>query len=152
VRYQIRNADERDLDRLAEFEIEIARISFMDGAIDDPDVHHKKLAKALTRDADGMFVAVDEQDAAVGWLWMAINQNFMTGEKYVNFRSLAVATVPERASVGELLLSTGLDYARRSGATSVVGKVHWANEAMRLLYRKFGFEATHLTLRRVLTE
>ena len=51
ARYFVRNAAERDLDALAEFEITIARISFPDDPVVDPDVHKKKLSKALGRDS-----------------------------------------------------------------------------------------------------
>lgn len=145
--HAVRLADERDLDALAAFEVEIARISFPGEAVDDPQVHRRKLAKALERDRAGMFVAADTGDRAVGWLWMAINQNFLTGEKYANFRSLAVAEIDDRAGVAEALMDRGLAYARDAGATSVVGKVHWANQGMRVLYRRYGFEAAHLTMR-----
>jgi GNAT superfamily N-acetyltransferase len=144
---QVRPAQERDLDALAAFEVDIARISFPGEAVDDPQVHRRKLAKALEKDPAGMFVAVDAADRPVGWLWMAVNQNFLTGNRYVNFRSLAVADVPDRAAVGEALLERGLAFGRDAGATSVVGKVHFGNQGMRVLYRKYGFEAAHLTMR-----
>jgi len=146
--YLVRLAEEKDLDVLAEFEVEIARISFDEDAVVDPQMHRNKLAKALRRGREGMLVAVDDSGRPVGWLWIALNHNFLTGARYANFRSLAVAPIPERSQVGELLLKGGLDYADRTGATEVVGKVHLRNAPMRVLYRKFGFEATHLTMRR----
>jgi len=146
--YVVRLAEEADLDALAAFEVEIARISFEEDAVVDPGTHRKKLAKALDRDRNGMLVAVDGSGRLVGWLWIALNQNFLTGARYANFRSLAVAPIAERGEVGELLLERGLDYADRAGVTEVVGKVHVRNAGMRVLYRKYGFEATHLSMRR----
>ncbi|MCP2168628.1 GNAT family N-acetyltransferase [Goodfellowiella coeruleoviolacea] len=144
----VRAADERDLPRLAEFEAEIARISFGEAAVDDPAKHEARLAKAMTRSRAGMYVACPaEGGPAVGWMWMSINQNAVTGERYANFRSLAVAPVPDRTAVAELLISTGLGFAAEHGVTEVVGKVHVGNVPMRALYRKFGFEATHLSMR-----
>ena len=59
--YLLRAPQEKDLPAIIDFEIEIARISFPDDAIVDPAVHHKKLAKALERDREGMFVAENQQ-------------------------------------------------------------------------------------------
>jgi hypothetical protein len=146
--YLVRLAEEGDLDALAAFEVEIARISFAEDAVVDPQVHKKKLAKALSREREGMFVAVDDSGYPVGWLWITLNRNFLTGAMYANFRSLAVAVIPDRAHVGELLLERGLDYAERRSVTEVVGKVHIRNASMRVLYRKYGFEARNLTMRR----
>ncbi|MEU9608337.1 GNAT family N-acetyltransferase [Streptomyces sp. NPDC048057] len=132
---------------MAEFEVEIAKISFADEAITDPAVHEKKLLKAMTRTRDGMLVACRGDGPADGWLWITVNTNAMSGARYANFRSLAVADVPERTEIGELLLEKGLEFVRSEGVEEVVGKVHVRNVRMRTLYRKFGFESTHLTMR-----
>lgn len=144
--FTIRPAREEDLPALARFEVEIARISFSDNAVEDPEVHHRKLHKAMRRDPEGMFVAAREGEEPIGWLWMALNTNSFTGDRYVNFRSLATADVPQRSAVAEALLETGLDFARRNEVTRVVGKVHVGNVPMRTLYHKYGFQATHLTM------
>jgi RimJ/RimL family protein N-acetyltransferase len=39
-----------------------------------------------------------------------------------------------------------LDAARGAGLLQLTGKVHARNLGMRALYRKFGFEATHITM------
>ena len=72
----------------------------------------------------------------------------MTGARYGNFRSLAVADVPDRSLIGELLLAAVLRAADQAGFTQLTGKVHARNLGMRALYRKFGFEATHVTMER----
>lgn len=149
--YTFRAPTEDDLPALVQFEIEIARISFPDDAIVDEDVHRKKIAKALDRDREGMFVAEDAQTGAVvGWLWVALNTNFLTNERYATFRSLAVARGPEHPSSGTLadaIFAHGIEYARGLGVTEITGKVHVNNASMRLVYRKFGFEAEHLTMK-----
>ncbi|GAA2804936.1 GNAT family N-acetyltransferase [Crossiella cryophila] len=145
--FQVRPAVESDLRRLAEFEAEIARISFQDDAIDDLDVQEKRMAKAMAKSAEGMFVACRGDEPAAGWLWITVNTNPMSGQRYANFRSLAVAEIPERTQVGELLLQAGLDHVDAHGVTEVVGKVFSGNLPMRVLYRQFGFEAAHLTMK-----
>ena len=88
--YTVRHPEAADLDALVQFEIDIARISFPDDPVVDPEVHRKKLQKALERDREGMFVAVEaETGRPAGWLWVALNTNFLTGESYANFRSIS---------------------------------------------------------------
>lgn len=145
----VRLAEERDLDALAGFEAEIARVSFADEAVTDLQTHRKKLAKALPRDRDGMFVADDGTGRVVGWLWLAINQNFLTGERYANFRSLAVAPDADREAAVAALFEHAIAHAEQQEATSIVGRVHVDNTGMRVLYRRYGFEPAHLTMRRV---
>jgi predicted methyltransferase/L-amino acid N-acyltransferase YncA len=146
TRSRVRLAETRDLPALADFEVRIAEVSFGEDAVTDPEVHHAKLAKALGRDRDGMLVAEDEHGRVVGWLWLAVNTNFLTGQRYANFRSLAVA--PDAAPrTAESLLDRALSYARHQGVTEVVGRVHVDNAPMRVLYRKYGFRPAHLTMR-----
>lgn len=145
--YVVRPARASDLDELARFEADIARISFGDDAVVDLDVHRKKLTRAMEKDPRGMFAA-DAGERVAGWLWVALNTNFLTGDRYANFRSLATDEADRGTELPELLLDAGLRFACGEGATEVTGRVHVANERMRMLYRKFGFEASYLVLRR----
>ena len=144
----IRQAEERDLPALVDFEIQIARISFPDDPVEDPEIHRKKLSKAMERDREGMFVAEDPAGKVVGWLWVALNTNFLTNEHYATFRSLAVSPGDESSEVADALFAHGIEYARSKGVMEITGKVHVANVSMRVVYRKFGFEAEHLTMKK----
>ena len=147
--YTVRQAEERDLEAIVGFEVQIARISFPDDPVDDPAIHRKKLAKAMERDREGMFVAgAGLGDEVVGWLWVALNTNFLTSQPYATFRSLAVSPGPDSAGVADLLFAHGIEYARSKGVSEITGKVHVANVSMRVIYRKFGFEAEHLTMKK----
>jgi ribosomal protein S18 acetylase RimI-like enzyme len=149
----LRTPNESDLPAIVDFEIEIARISFGEDAILDPGVHRKKLTKALERDREGMFVAEDNKTGEIeGWLWVALNSNFLTGESYATFRSLATrhgVDHPRSAEVADMLFAHGIRYAEQKGVREITGKVHVNNTAMRLVYRKHGFEAEHLTMKRI---
>ncbi|MFF9085877.1 GNAT family N-acetyltransferase [Streptomyces sp. NPDC014991] len=145
--YVTRQADEHDLAAIGAFEVDIARVSFGGDAVDDPARHRTRLARAMEKSRDGMIVAHRPGDPVIGWLWVSINQNTMTGDRYANFRSLAVAPVERRAEVAELLISSGLEFAVRNGLTEVVGRVHVANVPMRTLYRKFGFTPANLVMK-----
>jgi len=146
--FLIRPARQDDLDVIAGFEIDIARVSFGDEAVEDPALHRKRVAAALGKPGEVTLVAVTEQGgpAPVGWAWLSGRTNSLTGARYGNFRSLATADIPDRAAVAELLMAAVLRAAREAGYTHLTGKTHARNLGMRALYRKFGFEATHLTM------
>jgi len=143
----IRVAAEGDLAALVAFEIRIATISFGAEAVTEPAVHEKKLRKALERGEPGMFV-LERGGAVQGWLWATFNTNFLTDEAYATFRSLAVdESVPDHAVLADALFGYGIAYARRAGMREITGKVHVANTPMRLIYKKAGFTAEHLTMK-----
>jgi L-amino acid N-acyltransferase YncA len=150
--YVIRDATEADLDAIAGFEIDIAKISFSEDAITDPALHRRRVSGSLGKPGEVTLVAVPAADPAqvIGWAWLSPRTNSLTGAKYGNFRSLAVAGIPARSAVGELLLAAVLGAATRAGLTQLTGKVHAQNLGMRALYRKFGFEAVHLTMEKKL--
>jgi L-amino acid N-acyltransferase YncA len=56
--------------------------------------------------------------------------------------------VPGRSQAGEALLAAVVAAAEAAGLTELVGKVSARNLGMRTLYRKFGFETAHLTMRK----
>jgi GNAT superfamily N-acetyltransferase len=150
VGYLVRPAAESDLGVLVEFEIEIARVSFGDDAISDAALHHKRVSAAVGKPGEITLVAVARTApaAAVGWAWLSGRTNSLTGARYGNFRSLAVAGIPDRAPVAELLMTAVLAAADEAGFTALTGKVHAGNLGMRAVYRQFGFEATHITMER----
>ncbi len=148
--YLIRAARDSDVEAIVGYEIEIAVISFADEAITDPALHRKRVTGALGKPGEITFVAVaaGQPDVPVGWAWVSARTNSLTGDRYGNFRSLAVSDLPDRPLIGELLLAAVLDAADQAGLRQLTGKVHAANLGMRALYRKFGFTATHLTMER----
>ena len=148
--FQIRPAQEEDLDAIASFEIEIARVSFGEEAIEDPALHRKRVAGALGKPGEVTLVAVapGAPRELVGWAWLSGRTNSLTGARYGNFRSLATAGIPGPGEVPELLMQAVLRAADEAGFGQLTGKVHASNLGMRTLYRKFGFEATHITMER----
>jgi L-amino acid N-acyltransferase YncA len=148
--YLIRPASEADLDALVGYEIEIAIVSFADEAVTDPAMHRKRVGRALGQPGEVTLVAAADAapDVPLGWAWLSARTNSLTGDQYGNFRSLAVADIPDRAAIGDLLMTAVLAAADEAGLTQLTGKVHAGNLGMRALYRKFGFTATHLTMER----
>jgi L-amino acid N-acyltransferase YncA len=148
--YLIRPAGQDDLDAIAGFEVEIAKASFGDEAVTDAGLHRRRVAGALGKPGEVTLVAAARAAPGrpVGWAWLSARTNSLTGARYGNFRSLAVADIPDRSQVGELLLAAVLRAADQAGMGQLTGKVHARNLGMRALYRKFGFEATHITMER----
>jgi L-amino acid N-acyltransferase YncA len=146
--YLVRDAREADLDVIAGFEVQIALVSFGAEAITDPQLHRRRVAGALGKPGEFTLVAVDAagSDVALGWAWLTARTNSLTGARYGNFRSLAVAEVADRPLIGELLMTAILAAAEREQFTQLTGKVHAGNLGMRSLYRAFGFTATHITM------
>ena len=150
--FLIRPASDGDLDVIAGFEIDIARASFGDEAIEDAALHRKRAAAALGKPGEVTLVAVavtgdgEVGGEPVGWAWLSGRTNSLTGARYGNFRSLATADIPGRGAVAELLMAAVVRAAGEAGYTHLTGKTHARNLGMRALYRKFGFEATHLTM------
>jgi L-amino acid N-acyltransferase YncA len=146
--YLIRPAGQDDLDAIVRYEIDIAVISFGAEAITDPVLHRKRVTSALGKPGEITLVAMAADGPAnpLGWAWLSARTNSLTGDRYGNFRSLAVSDVPDRSQIGELLLAAVLTAADEAGMTQLTGKVHAENLGMRALYRKFGFRATHLTM------
>jgi ribosomal protein S18 acetylase RimI-like enzyme len=141
----IRQATPADVPTIAEFESEIARISFPENPIIDPAVHRKRLCKALARTPEGMFVAqIDGQ--IVGWLWITLNTSFTTRERYATLRSLAVEPGWRGNGIGRSLVAFALEHCHHGGAQWVTGKVHVDNAPMRALFHAAGFHPKHLTM------
>jgi L-amino acid N-acyltransferase YncA len=148
--YLIRDATDSDLAAIASFEVEIARVSFGAEAITDLALHRRRVSGALGKPGELTLIAAAREAPAapLGWAWMSARTNSLTQARYGNFRSLAVADVPDRSVIGELLLAAVLRAADDARFTQLTGKVHAGNLGMRALYRKFGFEVTHLTMER----
>ena len=145
----IRPATADDLDALVGYEIEIARISFGDGAVTEPALHRKRITGSLGK-PDEVTLVAERDGAVVGWVWLSGRTNSLTGDRYGNLRSLATSDVAGRGAVAEQLLDAALAAARERGVTEVVGKVHMRNVAMRAVYAKLGFAAEHLSMRKQL--
>jgi GNAT superfamily N-acetyltransferase len=148
--YLVRPARDSDVEAIVGYEIEIAVISFADEAITDPALHRKRVTSALGKPGEITLIAAAraEPDQPLGWAWLSARTNSLTGDRYGNFRSLAVSEVADRSLIGELLMAAVLAAADEAAMTRLTGKVHAGNLGMRALYRKFGFTATHLTMER----
>lgn len=141
----IRNIEETDVPVLAEFEREIAVISFGDSAVVDVLFHQKKIRKAMQREREGMLVL--EADGEIyGWLWMTDQINSVSNEHYINFKSFYMKPHEREEDFTGKLMEAGMGFAKGVGAKRIVGKVFVSNLPMRSVYKRFGFKPTHLTM------
>lgn len=134
-----------DLAAVADYEREISIKSFGDQAVTDLAFHVRKLEKAMPKEGKGMLVLEIEGQVA-GWLWMTPKTNFVTEEKYMNFKSFYIADSYRGSEYVSALMDAGMEYTRQQQAERIVGYVHVSNIPMRILYKKYGFEPTHLTM------
>ncbi len=148
----VRALDESDIPQVAAFEAEIAVISFGEEAVADPAQHVAKLQRALGKGDDIMLVLA-EPAQVLGWLWISLNTNAFTGDRYANFRSFALHPRVRGGQAGERLFAAGLERVKQAGGIGkMVGKVHVDNLPMRLLYKQLGFKPVHLTMELALEE
>jgi predicted methyltransferase/GNAT superfamily N-acetyltransferase len=142
---EIRLAGKEDLTAIVDFEIEIARISFPEDPITDPEVHRSKLTKIMDREPEGMYVMASE-GRVIGWLWITINTQPLTRRTYGTLRSLAVRHDSRGTGAGRALLEFGIDYCRRNHTEWMVTKVFAENLPMRTLCLSLGFHIKHLSM------
>ena len=142
---EIRSIQESDIEKIALYELEISKISFGIDAITDIDFHKKKISKAIPAEKDGMLVLC-ENNIIIGWLWMTNKINYLSGANYINFKSFYIEEIARGEKYTNLLLEKGIEFAYEKKAKYIVGKVNINNVPMRLIYKKFGFTPTHLTM------
>jgi len=141
----IRQIESRDLQEIANWEREIAMISFGEEAITELAFHSRKLEKAMQRERSGMMVL--EIDGCIeGWMWMSTRVNSITQDAYMQFRSFYIRESFRGMPSVDALFEAGMQLAKNEGIRSIVGHVHVHNLPMRALYKKYGFAPTHLTM------
>ena len=137
-----------DIEAVAAFEAEIAIRSFGEEAVTDLAHYRKKLGKLLKYGDDWTMVLVRGQsggpDLVVGWAWVSSRENFITGDRYADFRSFYVDGKRAGPATAVRLLRAVLAHARDRGYTRIVGRTASSNRAMRSLYGLAGFQERHV--------
>ena len=141
----IRNIHKNDVDIIAKYEVDISKISFGNDAITDLQFHRNKILKSIADEKDGMLVLCDG-NIIIGWLWMTKKINYLSGDNYINFKSFYIEEKYRGEKYADILLKKGIEFAYSNTAKYIVGKVNIENMPMRLMYKKFGFNPTHLTM------
>src|SRR4051795_9705562 len=110
-KFQLRALEEKDLETVAMFEGEIAKISFPDDPITDVPFYVKKLKQLMANKDAAAFVA-ESDGALVGWSNVSQRQNFITKEKYADFHSIYVAPSQRGGGVVAALVTAVFDWCQ----------------------------------------
>ena len=88
-RVALRRLEPEDVPVVAQFEREIAEISFPDDPVTDPAFYERKLRQAVT-DAKSEPMVGEAGGRIVAWAWIGTRENFITHERYGELRSFYV--------------------------------------------------------------
>src|SRR5215813_14045754 len=146
-RVVLRRLAPEDIPVLAQFEREIAEISFPDDPVTDPAFYERKLRQAIDDRKGEPMVAV-AGGRIVAWAWIGTRENFITHERYGELRSFYVVADFRGTGYAMKLMRACLDYCATHGLARLMGRTHAANEAMQSVYEMYGFEAKHVTYER----
>ncbi len=136
-----------DVPVVAQFEREIAEISFPDDPVTDLAFYERKLRQAVS-DAKSEPMVGEADGRIVAWAWIGTRENFITHERYGELRSFYVVADFRGTGYAMKLMRACLDHCARNGLARLTGRTHASNEAMQSVYEMFGFEAKHVTYER----
>jgi RimJ/RimL family protein N-acetyltransferase len=149
--FRLRSLEERDLEAVARFESEIAKISFPEDPITDLGFYVKKLRPLLTHAEAATFVAEDET-GVVGWAYVSQRRNFITKERYADFHSIYVAPSQRGKGVVSALVEAVFDYCRGEKLDRVVFRTRASNEPMKAVLARSGFVPAQIYYEKELRE
>lgn len=148
-RYGVRRLEVSDLAAVAEFEVEIAKISFPDDPITDPEFHKRRLERSIEQ--DGAFVATDlTTNQVVGWALVVSRENFSLKERYADFKSLYIVPAYRGGALVFHLMVAVENFAELNGLTRIAGRTAASNEDMKAVYERCGYHAVHIAFERTL--
>lgn len=141
--FRLRPLEEKDLETVAVFEGEIAKISFPDDPITDIRFYVKKLKQLMANENAAAFVA-ERDGELVGWSNVSQRQNFITKEKYADFHSIYVAPSQRGGGVVSALVNAVFDWCRQQKLDKVVFRTRADNERMKAVLARVGFRPTQI--------
>jgi GNAT superfamily N-acetyltransferase len=146
-RVVLRRLTIEDVPVIAQFEREIAEISFPEDPVTDLAFYDRKLRQAATDPKSEPMVG-EAGGRIVAWAWIGVRENFITHERYGELRSFYVAEDFRGTGYALKLMRACLDYCATHGLARLMGRTHAANESMQAVYQTYGFEAKHVTYER----
>ena len=146
-RVVLRRLAPEDISVVAQFEREIAEISFPDDPVTDPAFYERKLRQAVTDQKSEPMVG-EADGRIVAWAWIGTRENFITHERYGELRSFYVVADFRGTGYAMQLMRVCLDHCARNGLARLSGRTHAANESMQSVYEMFGFDAKHVVYER----
>ena len=148
---RLRSLEIRDVEAVAAYEREIAKISFPDDPITDLGFYVKKVRRLVDDPGAATFVAEDDT-GVVGWAYVSKRQNFITKETYADFHSIFVS--PSQRGTGTVgkLCQAVFDYCAQQKLDRVVFRTRATNEPMKSVLARVGFVPTQIFYERQITE
>jgi RimJ/RimL family protein N-acetyltransferase len=142
-RARLRRLEEKDVETVAGFEREIAKISFPDDPITDLKFYSNKVERLVHDDNAACFVAEDDT-GVVGWAYVSQRRNFITKERYADFHSIYVSPSQRGGGVVSMLVEAVFDHCREKKFGHVVFRTRATNEPMKKVLARVGFVPTQI--------
>jgi len=127
-----------DIEIVASFERDIAKISFPDDPVTDLAFYMKKVGKLVDDRNAATFVAEDDS-GVVGWAYVSKRQNFITKETYADFHSIFVSPSQRGTGTADRLAEAVFDFCRKQKLDRVVFRTRATNEPMKAVLARVGF-------------
>ena len=132
-----------DIEIVASFERDIAKVSFPDDPITDLGFYMKKVGKLVDDRNAATFVAEDDS-GVVGWAYVSKRQNFITKESYADFHSIFVSPSQRGTGTADRLAEAVFDFCRKQKLDRVVFRTRATNEPMKAVLARVGFVPTQI--------
>lgn len=140
---RLRPLKAEDVETVAAFERDIAKISFPDDPITDLAFYKKKVGKLIDDRNAATFVA-DDGTGPVGWAYVSKRQNFITKETYADFHSIFVSPSQRGTGTADKLAQAVFDFCRSQKLDRVVFRTRATNEPMKAVLARVGFVPTQI--------
>jgi RimJ/RimL family protein N-acetyltransferase len=147
---RLRPLQAKDVEAVASFERDIAKISFPDDPVTDLDFYIKKVRKLIDDRGAATFVA-EAGGEVVGWAYVSKRQNFITKESYADFHSIFVSPSQRGTATVGKLVDAVFDYCRNEKLDRVVFRTRATNEPMKAVLARVGFVPTQIFYERQIT-
>ena len=148
---RLRPLEIKDVEAVASYEREIAKISFPDDPITDLGFYVKKVRRLVDDPGAATFVAEDDT-GVVGWAYVSKRQNFITKENYADFHSIFVSPSQRGTGTVSKLCQAVFDYCASQKLDRVVFRTRATNEPMKAVLARVGFVPTQIFYERQITE
>jgi ribosomal protein S18 acetylase RimI-like enzyme len=132
-----------DIEIVASFERDIAKVSFPDDPITDLGFYMKKVGKLVDDRNAATFVAEDDT-GVVGWAYVSKRQNFITKEAYADFHSIFVSPSQRGTGTADRLAEAVFEFCRKQKLDRVVFRTRATNEPMKAVLARVGFVPTQI--------
>lgn len=147
--FWLRRLEPRDIEAVAAFEREIAKVSFPDDPITDLSFYARKLAR-LADDQDAAAIVAEDASGVVGWAHVSKRRNFITKEAYADFHSIYIGPSARGSGVVAELVGAVFAFCRQNNLNRVVFRTRATNERMKAVLARFGFLPAQIYYERLL--